>query len=66
MEDKINKHYENISTGMKKGKRENAEDVTQYGEFISSYFAWVPCEKQKKIVKHLENATEKPKKQKRV
>lgn len=58
MGDKINKHYENINTGMKNGKRENAEDATQYGEFVSSYFEWVPTEKQKKIVNHLEKSTE--------
>ena len=26
---------------------EIAEDATEYGEFISSYFAWIPPEKQK-------------------
>ena len=25
----------------------NVEDTTKYGEFVSSYFAWVPLEKQK-------------------
>ena len=34
------------------------EDVTKYGEFVSSYFAWVPPEKQKKRAKELD---EKPK-----
>ena len=34
---------------MKKDDEEK-EDVTKYGEFISSYFAWVPPEKQKKKV----------------
>lgn len=38
-------------------KKEDREDVTKYGEFISSYFAWVPPEKQKNIVKKLENMT---------
>ena len=58
MEEKINKHYENISDGMEKGKKENAEDATQYGEFVSSYFRWTPTEKQKKIVNHLEKSTD--------
>lgn len=38
-------------------KKEDREDVTKYGEFISSYFAWVPPEKQKNIVEKLENMT---------
>lgn len=36
---------------------ENQEDVTKYGEFISSYFAWVPLETQKEKVNRLENIT---------
>ena len=36
---------------------EIGEDSTKYGEFISSYFAWVPLTKQKKIVDKLENIT---------
>lgn len=35
------------------------EDKTKYGEFISSYFAWITLEKQKEIAKDLENATKK-------
>lgn len=35
------------------------EDVTKYGEFISSYFAWIPLDKQKEIGKRLENITNK-------
>ena len=38
-------------------KKEDREDVTKYGEFISSYSAWVPPEKQKNIVEKLENMT---------
>lgn len=44
-------------------KEENMEDVTKYGEFISSYFAWVPPEKQKNVVKKLENMTKNEKKE---
>lgn len=40
-------------------KEEYEEDATKYGEFISSYFAWVPPEKQKSIVEDLENKTKK-------
>ena len=36
---------------------EEGEDATEYGEFISSYFAWVPLSKQKEIVNKLENIT---------
>ncbi len=35
------------------------EDKTKYGEFISSYFAWLSLDKQKEIVSRLENATKK-------
>ena len=30
-----------------KNSSEHYEDVTQYGEFVTSYFAWLPPEKQK-------------------
>lgn len=36
---------------------EVGEDGTQYGEFISSYFAWVSLPEQKNIVNKLENIT---------
>lgn len=36
---------------------ETGEDATKYGEFISSYFAWVSLPEQKNIVKKLENIT---------
>ncbi len=35
------------------------EDSTKYGEFISSYFAWLTLEEQKEISKKLENCTKK-------
>lgn len=40
-------------------KDEDKEDVTKYGEFISSYFAWVTPERQKKRAKELDNMTKK-------
>lgn len=40
---------------------EEMEDVTKYGEFISSYFAWVPLKKQKDRVEELENMTQEDK-----
>ena len=33
------------------------EDATKYGEFVSSYFAWIPLEEQKEIAKKLQNIT---------
>lgn len=33
------------------------EDSTKYGEFISSYFAWLSLEEQKKRTDELSNIT---------
>lgn len=41
-----------------KEKSEEIEDATKYGEFISSYFAWVAPERQKKRAKEMENMTD--------
>lgn len=38
-------------------KNENEEDVTKYGEFVSSYFAWLTPERQKKRAKEIDNMT---------
>lgn len=38
-------------------KYEIREDATRYGEFITSYFAWLPLSVQKEKVKDLENIT---------
>ena len=38
-------------------KYEIGEDTTRYGEFITSYFAWLPLSVQKEKVKDLENIT---------
>lgn len=35
------------------------EDKTKYGEFISSYFAWITLEKQKEEARKLEEITKK-------
>lgn len=40
---------------------DEGEDSTKYGEFVTSYFAWVPLSKQKENVKKLENITKKKK-----
>ena len=31
---------------MEKKHKEESEDVTKYGEFVTSYFAWIPTEKK--------------------
>ncbi len=46
----------------KNHKFEKNEDTTKYGEFISSYFAWIPPTKQKSRAEELENMTKKDKK----
>ena len=39
------------------GNLERYEDVTKYGEFVSSYFAWISLEEQKNRVDKMENMT---------
>lgn len=39
------------------GIAEVGEDATKYGEFISSYFAWVSLPEQKEKVEELEDMT---------
>lgn len=38
-------------------KDERIEDVTMYGEFISSFHQWITPDGQRKIVNHLEEVT---------
>ena len=35
------------------------EDTTKYGEFVSSYFAWLTLEKQKDKANQMDNMTKK-------
>ena len=42
---------------------EVGEDATQYGEFISTYFAWVPLPEQKEKADEMAKMTKKEKKQ---
>lgn len=51
--DNVGKNYGNINTD----KNENNEDVTKYGEFISSYFAWLTPERQKERAKEIDEMT---------
>ena len=36
---------------------EVGEDATQYGEFISTYFAWIPLPEQKENAERMVNMT---------
>ena len=40
-----------------KKKKEEIEDTTKYGEFISSFFNWTALEKQKEKAKELDDMT---------
>ena len=40
---------------------EVGEDATQYGEFVSSYFAWIPLPDQKKKAEEMAHMTKKSK-----
>jgi len=42
-------------------KNMKIEDVTKYGEFISSYHKWLPIEEQKENAKKLNNITKRKK-----
>ena len=53
--DRFSKSERNI--GM--DKNEEMEDVTKYGEFVSSYFAWIPLPKQKERAEELDKMTKK-------
>ena len=44
-EEKYNKKFEEMKDEMY--NNEVGEDATKYGEFVSSYFAWIPLPKQK-------------------
>lgn len=39
------------------GNIEEYENTTKYGEFVSSYFAWMSLEEQKNRVDKMENMT---------
>ncbi len=38
---------------------EVGEDATQYGEFVSSYFAWIPLPEQKQKAEEMNKMTKK-------
>ena len=41
--------------------QEVGEDNTKYGEFVSTYFAWIPLSKQKEKAREMEEMTKKTK-----
>lgn len=51
-ENKINEKEES-----KKKNISFKEDKTKYGEFVSSYFQWIPVSEQKKRAEELDNMT---------
>ena len=50
-------HYENENLEI--AVHEVCEDNTKYGEFISTYFAWIPLSKQKERAREMEKMTKK-------
>ena len=58
MSDKIKENKENQKM-VRRDDVEVGEDSTKYGEFISSYFAWISLPEQKEKAKRLENITKK-------
>lgn len=51
-----------MSKKQKQTHPEVGEDATQFGEFVSSYFAWVPLPEQKEKADEMANMTKKEKK----
>ncbi len=71
MNENLEKKIANEETkrkNMKKAREEFGvevgEDNTKYGEFISSYFAWVSLPEQKQKAEKLQNMTKKEDKKK--
>lgn len=40
-------------------EKKSRKNVTKYGEFIPSYYAWIGLDEQKEIANRLENITNK-------
>ncbi len=62
--DKIQENKENQKVA-RKNEPEVGEDSTKYGEFISTYFAWIPLPEQKENAERLQNITKKDKKERK-
>jgi hypothetical protein len=59
------KRRENMEQARSEFGVEVGEDSTKYGEFVSSYFAWIPLPEQKEKAKELQNMTKNDKKQRK-
>ena len=55
--EKINEDFEKRVNKELEQKYEVGEDSTKYGEFISSYFAWISLPNQKERAEELDNMT---------
>ncbi len=53
---------ENIKMAKERFGTELGEDSTKYGEFVSSYFAWLSLPQQKEKAEELQNMTSKKEK----
>lgn len=58
MDKKINDKEKQVENGI----AEVGEDATKYGEFISTYFAWISLPQQKEKVEELQDITKKKEK----
>lgn len=52
-------HGKSIKDSENDSVHEVGEDATQYGEFVSSYFAWISLPKQKERAEELDHMTKK-------
>ena len=64
MSDKIEENKENQKVA-RRDDPEVGEDSTKYGEFVPSYFAWIPLPEQKEKAKRLQNITKKDEKERK-
>lgn len=64
MSDKIEENKENQKAARRE-EPEVGEDSTKYGEFISSYFAWISLPEQKEKAKRLQEIAKKDKKERK-
>ena len=55
----------NFDNKVAKNTERIGEDATDYGEFITSYFAWVPLPIQKEKAEEMENMTKKEEKKRK-
>ena len=62
--DKIEENRENQKVERRE-EPEVGEDSTKYGEFISSYFAWLSLPEQKEKAKRLQEIAKKDKKERK-